>query len=149
MRINFPRDFKEFVELLQKHKAEYLVVGGYAVGYWGHVRFTGDLDIWLKPSADNANKILNAVNEFGFESLKLKIADFTKVGNIIQLGYPPLRIDLLNDIDGVTFDESYKNRAVDTYDGFTYNFINYDDLIKNKKASGRNQDLADIDNLEK
>jgi hypothetical protein len=149
MRINFPKDFSEFVKLLEKHNAEYLVVGGYAVGYWGHVRFTGDLDIWLKPSKETASKILSAVNEFGFASLKLKEDDLSTVGNVIQLGYPPLRINLLNDIDGVSFDESYPNKVVALYDGFTYNFISYDDLIKNKKATGRNKDLADVDELEK
>ena len=147
MRINFPKDFAEFVTLLEKHKVEYLVVGGYAVGFWGHIRFTGDLDIWLKPSAENAVKILSAISDFGFASLKLKKEDFTTVGNVIQLGYPPLRIDLLNDIDGVTFDECYKNKIVESFDGFTYKFISYDDLIKNKKSSGRNKDLADLDNL--
>src|ERR1700746_3957485 len=106
----FSQDFKEFVELLIKHKAEYLIVGGYAVGIHGHPRYTGDLDIWLNPTEENSAKILACVNEFGFSSYKLTIADFTKEANIIQLGYPPLRIDLLTEIDGVTFNACYKNR---------------------------------------
>jgi len=133
--------------LLEKHQVEYLVVGGYAVGYWGHIRFTGDLDIWLKPTKNNAAKILSAINDFGFGSLNLQESDFTTAGNIVQLGYPPLRIDLLNDIDGVTFDECYKNRITENWDGFTYKFISYDDLITNKKSSGRNKDLDDLENL--
>ncbi|MGE0567869.1 MAG: hypothetical protein AB7O73_07960, partial [Bacteroidia bacterium] len=92
----FSQDFREFVELLIKNRAEYLIVGGYAVGIHGHPRFTGDLDIWLNPTQDNATKILNCVNEFGFSSYGLAPTDFTKPGNVIQLGYPPLRIDLLN-----------------------------------------------------
>ena len=104
-------------------------------------------EIWLKPTPDNAIKVLSAVAEFGFASLNLQQEDFTTTGNIIQLGYPPLRIDLLNDIDGVTFDKCYKNKVVDSFDGFTYKFISYPDLIKNKKSSGRNKDLADLDNL--
>jgi hypothetical protein len=147
MRINFPKDFAGFVTLLEKHKVEYLVVVGYAVGFWGHVRFTGDLDIWLKPTSDNAIKILSAINDFGFGSLNLQKEDFTTVGNVIQLGYPPLRIDLMNDIDGVTFDDSFKNKVVENFDGFIYKFISYDDLIKNKKSSGRNKDLTDLDHL--
>ena len=147
MKINFPKDFAEFVTLLEKNRVEYLVIGGYAVGFWGHIRFTGDMDIWLRPSEENAVKILNVIQEFGFGSLNLQKEDFTTVGNVIQLGYPPLRIDLLNDIDGVTFDDCYKNKVIENFDGFIYQFISYEDLIKNKKSSGRNKDLADLDNL--
>ena len=144
----FSKDFKEFAELLIKHNAEYLVVGGYAVGVHGHPRYTGDLDIWLNPTESNAQKILQAVNEFGFSSYGLTTKDFTKEGNIVQLGYPPLRIDLLNQIDGVTFSECYKNKKEVSIEGLKINFISYNDLLKNKKASGRSQDIADLDNLE-
>jgi Nucleotidyl transferase of unknown function (DUF2204) len=143
----FSQDFKEFVELLIKHKVEYLIVGGYAVGVHGHPRYTGDLDIWLNPTTENARSILAAVNEFGFSSSKLSIDDFTKVGNVIQLGYPPLRIDLLTDIDGVTFTDSYKNRKEVEIDDLFVNFIGYSELLKNKKESGRPRDIDDINNL--
>ena len=103
------QDFKEFIELLIRNKAEYLIVGGYAVGIHGHPRYTGDLDIWLNPTPDNAELVLKSVNEFGFSSFKLTTSDFTKPGNVIQLGYPPLRIDLLTEIDGVTFEDCFKN----------------------------------------
>jgi len=148
MKINFPPDFKEFVELLEKNKVAYLIVGGYAVGYHGYPRFTGDLDIWLKVSEDNAEKIVATVNQFGFSSLGLTTADFLTVGNIIQIGYPPLRIDLLSDIDGVSFDDCYTNKVRVDHQGFIYNIIGYDDLIKNKKASNRGKDKGDIENLE-
>jgi predicted nucleotidyltransferase len=143
----FSQDFKEFIELLIKHKAEYLIVGGYAVGIHGHPRYTGDLDIWLNPSLQNAALILKSVNEFGFSSYGLTEFDFTKPGNVIQLGYPPLRIDLLTEIDGVTFDICYKNRKEVTIENLQVNFIGYDDLLKNKKQSGRPRDIDDIDNL--
>ena len=143
----FSQDFREFIELLIKHKAEYLIVGGYAVGVHGHPRYTGDLDIWLNPSPENAELILQSVIEFGFSSYGLTKADFTKPGNVIQLGYPPLRIDLLTEIDGVTFGECFKNRKEVIIDDLKVNFIGYKDLLKNKKESGRPRDIDDIDNL--
>jgi predicted nucleotidyltransferase len=141
------QDFKEFVELLLKHKVEYLIVGGYAVSVHGHPRFTGDLDIWLNPTTENAAKIVMVVNEFGFASFKLTISDFTKEGNIIQLGYPPLRIDLLTAIDGVAFVDCYANKKEVVIDGLMVNFIGYQDLLKNKQQSGRPKDIDDINNL--
>lgn len=143
----FSQDFREFIELLIKHNAEYLIVGGYAVGVHGHPRYTGDLDIWLNPSPQNAELILKSVIEFGFSSYGLSQADFTKPGNVIQLGYPPLRINLLTEIDGVTFEECYKNRKEVIIDDLKVNFIGYKDLLKNKKESGRPRDIDDIDNL--
>lgn len=143
----FSQDFREFIELLIKNKAEYLIVGGYAVGIHGHPRYTGDLDIWLNPTQQNAELILKSVNEFGFSSFKLTIEDFTKSGNVIQLGYPPLRIDLLTEIDGVTFNDCFENRKEVTIDNLKVNFIGYQDLLKNKKESGRPRDIDDIENL--
>ena len=143
----FSQDFREFLELLIKNKAEYLLVGGYAVGIHGHPRYTGDLDIWLNATTLNAEQILRSVNEFGFSSFKLTQEDFTKPGNVIQLGYPPLRIDLLTEIDGVTFEECFRNRKEVIIDDLTVNFIGYKDLLKNKKESGRPRDIDDIDHL--
>ena len=144
----FSQDFKEFVELLVKHKAEYLIVGGYAVGFHGHPRYTGDLDIWLNPTEENAVKVVKCVNEFGFSSFGLKASDFTKEGNVVQLGYPPLRIDLLTEIDGVTFEECYSNKMEVELEGVLVDFIGYQDLLKNKKQSGRHRDMDDVDNLQ-
>lgn len=141
-------DFKEFVRLLQKHNAEYLIVGGYAVGYHGYPRYTGDLDIWLNPSTENAQKLIKVVQEFGFSSLQLSMQDFTKEGNVIQLGYPPLRIDLLNQIDGVNFEACYKNKLQVDIDEIIVNFISYKDLLENKKATGRHRDLDDLEHLQ-
>lgn len=143
----FSQDFKEFLELLIKYKTEYLIVGGYAVGIHGHPRYTGDLDIWLNPTLENAEKVILCVNDFGFASVGLKVSDFTKEGNIIQLGFPPLRIDLLTEIDGVKFNECYNNRKEVEIEDIIVNFIGYWDLLENKKKSGRHKDLDDIENL--
>jgi hypothetical protein len=143
----FSQDFREFVQLLIKHQAEYLVVGGYAVGVHGHPRYTGHLDIWLNPSAGNAANVLKCVNEFGFSSYGLTIDDFTKENNVVQLGYPPLRIDLLTNIDGVSFAKCYANKKEVDIDDITVNFISYKDLVENKKSTGRFRDLDDIENM--
>lgn len=113
----------------------------------GHPRYTGDLDIWLNPTPENAGKILKCVNEFGFSSYGLTRSDFLKEGNVVQLGYPPLRIDLLTNIDGVTFDECFKNRKEVEIDELLVNFIGYNDLLRNKKESGRPRDMDDIEHL--
>ncbi|HLF46260.1 MAG TPA: hypothetical protein VI548_07530 [Chitinophagaceae bacterium] len=144
----FNQDFKEFVLLLNKNEVQYLIVDGYAVGIHGHPRYTGDLDIWLLPEKENAKKILQTIREFGFSSLNITEADILKEQSVIQLGYPPLRIDLLTSIDGVNFKDCYPNRKIVSIDGITVNFIGFNDLLKNKKASGRHQDLGDIDNLQ-
>jgi predicted nucleotidyltransferase len=143
----FSQDFKEFVQLLIENRAEYLIVGGYAVGIHGHPRYTGDLDIWLNPTTVNAEKIIKVIKDFGFGTIDFKINDFTTPNNIIQLGYPPLRIDLLTNIDGVSFEECYQNRKEINIEGLVINFISYHDLVKNKKASGRHKDLDDIENM--
>jgi hypothetical protein len=142
------KDFKEFVALLQRHEAEYMIVGGYAVGVHGYPRYTGDLDIWLNPTVPNAERVLRAITDFGFGAFNLTVADLTKEGNVIQFGQPPLRIDLLTAIDGVTFDACYANRKEVTFDGLTMNFIGYHDLVTNKKATGHHRDLDDVENME-
>ncbi len=142
------QDFKEFVELLIKNDVAYMIVGGYAVGVHGHPRYTGDLDIWLNPTQHNAKKIFKCVCEFGFGSLGLNESDFIKEGNIIQLGYPPLRIDLLTSIDGVVFEDCFENRKMVEIDDLVINFIGYQDLLQNKRSSGRPRDIDDIEHLQ-
>lgn len=141
------KDFKEFVWSLKDHDAEYMIVGGYAVGVHGYPRYTGDLDIWLNPSAENAARVLLALEAFGFGSFGLSIADLTKEGNVIQFGQPPLRIDLLTSIDGVSFSSCYANRKEVSFDGLRMNFIGYHDLVKNKLSTGRHRDLDDVENM--
>jgi len=125
------------------------VVGGYAVSIHGYPRYTGDLDIWVNPTLKNSVKVLDCLNEFGFSSLELTENDFIKEYGIIQLGYPPVRIDIMNTLDGVTFDDCFKNKSIIEIDSLPVNFISLNDLIKNKKATARPRDIDDIENLTK
>lgn len=145
--MNLGRDFKEFVECCERHEVRYLIIGGYAVGFHGHVRYTKDLDIWIEATEANAQRVLRALDEFGFSSVGLTTADFLVPGSVIQLGYPPNRLDLLTQPDGVTFVECWNARESVDLDGLTVNLIGFDDLIANKRASGRQRDLADIEDL--
>ena len=140
-------DFKEFVELLNKHEVRYLVVGGYAVAVYGHPRYTKDLDIWIEASNKNSDRLLLALNEFGFGSLDLNREDFLQPGWIVQLGYPPNRIDLLTSVSGLQFSESYETRNMVVTAGQLISFVSLSDLIRSKVAAGRPQDLADVHHL--
>jgi hypothetical protein len=142
------KDFKEFIELLNENKVRYLVVGGYAVAFHGHPRYTKDLDVWIELSPDNANNILNALKKFGFGSLGLKPDDFLESDQIIQLGYPPNRIDLLTTLKDLKFEHCYKAKVEVEIQGLHIDFIDIENLKKNKRATGRQQDLADAANLE-
>ncbi|MFH1051698.1 MAG: hypothetical protein V1779_12320 [bacterium] len=132
---------------MNEKKVEYMLVGGYVVAFYGYPRYTGDIDIWYNPTPENVKKLLELINEFGFGSLGLTNDDLLKTGSVIQFGYPPYRIDLLNELDAVTFDECYKNKNSITCEGLSVNIIALDDLIKNKKATGRTKDLLDLENL--
>lgn len=141
-------DFKEFVQSLSDNGVRYLVVDGYAVALHGHPRYTKELDIWLWLDQSNAIQTVAALDQFGFGSLGLKSEDFLAADQIVQLGYPPNRIDLLTTLPGVEFDECYIDRVVVDIDGVAVSFIDLENLKKNKQASGRFQDLADLKNLE-
>ncbi len=142
------KDFKEFIELLSKHKVKYLVVGGYAVALHGHPRYTKDLDIWIELTPENAKNILKVLEQFGFGSLDIKQNDFLEADQIIQLGYPPNRIDILTSLKDLTFKDCFNSRVIIEIEGVQVNFIDIDNLKKNKRATGRLQDLADLENLE-
>lgn len=142
------RDFEEFFELLNLSKVRYLIVGGYAFAVHAKPRFTGDIDIFLDPKKVNAEKVLKVLKQFGFGEVGIGIDDLTAANQIIQLGYPPLRIDLLTSISGVSFLQAWKNRVVGKYGGQSVFFIGKSDLIKNKKASGRKKDLLDLEDLQ-
>jgi hypothetical protein len=147
--MTFEQDFIDFIELLNLHKVEYLVIGAHALAFHGRPRHTGDLDIWIKPNDENAIKMVEVLRDFGFGSLGLNKQDFLKENYVTQLGYPPLRIDILNSISGVEFDEAYDNKVEGEVDGLTINFINVTEFIKNKEASGRKKDFGDIESLKK
>jgi hypothetical protein len=142
------QDFKEFIQSLNDNAVRYLLVGGYAVALHGYPRYTKDLDIWVDSTTENAAQIIKALQQFGFGSLDLKESDFTTPDQVVQLGYPPNRIDLLTSLSGVEFSECYASRVVEEIDGVPVSFIDLENLKKNKKATGRHQDLADVENLE-
>ncbi|HRZ80073.1 MAG TPA: nucleotidyltransferase [bacterium] len=143
------KDYKELLELLNGKKVEYLIVGAYALAFHGHPRFTGDIDIFVNSTDENARKIIEALNEFGFESLGLEPDDFQEPDNIIQLGFSPIRIDFLTSIDGVTWDEALNGAVTGTYGDIPVKYLGKNEFIKNKKASGRLKDLADIEEITK
>ena len=140
-------DFKEFLELFNKHKVEYLVVGGYALAFHGAPRFTGDIDLLVRPVRENAERILAALNEFGFGSLDLSEDDFTMPGKVIQLGVPPIRIDIITSISGVSWEKADSGKVPGRYGQTSVCFISREDFIANKRATGRKKDAADIEAL--
>lgn len=141
------QDFKEFIASLNANKVQYLVVGGYAVAFHGVPRYTKDLDVWINPTEENAVRIISALNDFGFSSLNIQVQDLVVPDQTIQFGYPPIRIDLLTSIDGVKFSDCYPQKTVIEDCGLTIDVIDMENLKKNKKASGRPQDIADLENL--
>jgi predicted nucleotidyltransferase len=147
--MTLPQDFKEFLELLNANKVRYLIVGGYAVSYYSRPKFTNDIDVWIDNSETNAEKVLKVLTEFGFEDLDIDKEDLFNPNMIIQLGYAPIRIDLLMGIKQLKFAEAYRHRTKGQYLGAKADFISLKDLIKNKKACGRDKDLLDLKWLKK
>lgn len=141
-------DFEEFFRLLNDHDVQYLVVGGYAFAIHARPRFTNDLDIWVLDKRDNAERLLAVLVDFGFGDLDVTVDDLVKPENVIQMGYPPLRIDIVTSIDGVKFSEAWGRRDTSVYGSQQVNFIGKQDLITNKRASGRGIDLQDLKELE-
>ena len=141
-----PRDFKEFIELLNKNNVRYIVIGGYAVVYHGYVRSTNDIDIWIDIHEDNIKNLIKVLDEFGFSSLNIKKGDFLP-NQIIQLGHPPNRIDLITTPAGIEFETCYESKEQVSIDDTAVNIIDLENLIKAKKASNRTRDLADIEEL--
>ena len=137
-------NFSEFIALLRAHDARFLIVGGYAVAMHGHPRYTADLDVWLGADQRNAEAVLHALDDFGFGALGLTAEDFTAADRVVQLGYPPLRIDLLTSIDGVDFEHAHQHRVEIEIGRLLAPFISLPDLRRNKQSSGRPQDLADL-----
>ncbi|HEV8537304.1 MAG TPA: nucleotidyl transferase AbiEii/AbiGii toxin family protein [Bacteroidota bacterium] len=140
-------DFEEFFELLNRHKARFLIIGGYALAFHGRPRYTDDIDILIDSTPTNAGRALKAVEAFGFKNIGITKEDFLKPNFIIQLGYPPLRIDILTGIVGVTFDRAWKGRLAGKFGKQQVWYISRDDLISNKLASGRSQDITDVKSL--
>ena len=142
-------DLREFIALLNSMRVKYVIVGGHAVAFHGYPRYTGDMDFLIEPSPDNAKLIHGVLQQFGFSSLGLTPADFDHPDKVVQLGYPPNRIDIITSIDGASFEEIWASRVPGDMDGLPVSFINKELLLRNKRAAGRPQDIADVKNLTK
>jgi hypothetical protein len=147
MALTLPPDFKEFLKLLKEYDVQYLLIGGYAVGYHGYARATDDMDIWVAIHPDNAQKLVSALKAFGLNDPNLTPELFLQKPKIIRIGFPPMRLEISTSISGVDFEECYQTRIVDTLDDIEINLIDLEHLKKNKKASGRAKDIADLENL--
>lgn len=142
-----PDDFKEFLKLLTEAEVQYLLIGGYAVGYHGYPRATADIDIWVALSPDNAAKLVGVFRQFGMHDPNVTPHLFQERGKIIRMGVPPMRIEILTEIDGVSFDDCYTHRVTAQIDGQTVNLISRHHLRMNKRASARHKDMDDLEHL--
>lgn len=142
-------DFADFLRLLTEKGVDYLIIGGFAVSHYGYVRNTGDFDIWIRLTDDNAALTAEALEDFGYASKDESLPFLKNPGKILRMGMPPFRLEVSTSIDGVEFDDCFPRRETVEHEGMTINFIGYNDLIANKKASGRLKDLADVEELEK
>ncbi|MEE9403576.1 MAG: nucleotidyl transferase AbiEii/AbiGii toxin family protein [Algisphaera sp.] len=140
-------DFKELLALFNKNDVEYVVVGGYALAFHGAPRFTGDIDLLVSRNPSNTQRVLASLSAFGFGELDIQASDLQTPDQIIQLGYPPVRIDLLTSISGVTWDTVWASHDAGTYGDLPIPYIGRDQLIANKRASGRAKDQADLEAL--
>lgn len=148
MTTTLPSDFKEFLRLLDETGVKYVIVGGYAVGYHGYPRSTGDMDVWVESTEENADRLVRALKEFGFDVPELSPDLFVDPDRVIRMGHPPLRIEILTSVTGVSFEKCYSARAVEEMeDGTPIHFIGLEKLKANKRASGRHKDLNDLENL--
>ena len=147
MAPTLPPDFKEFLKLLKEHDVRYLLIGGYAVGYHGYARATDDMDIWVAIHPDNAQKLVSALKVFGLDDPNLTPELFLQKPKIIRMGFPPMRLEITTSVSGVDFEECYQTRIIDKLDDIEVNFIDLEHLKKNKMASGRAKDIADLENL--
>lgn len=144
--MNERSDFRDLVAAFNARQVEFVIVGAFALAHHARPRATGDLDLWIRPTPENAERVLAALNDFGFGSLPLTAADILS-GKVVQLGYPPVRVDLLTDLDGLTADEVWKGRIGSRFGDQPASYLSRECLIRNKKAVGRPQDLADLDAL--
>ena len=145
--VKLHRDFRDFLKLLNSYKVEYLLVGGYAVGYHGYPRATGDMDIWIAIHEANAEKVVDVLRDFGMPKEALLKELFLEKDKIIRMGVPPVRIEVITGASGVDFEECYSRRELIDLEGVPVNFISLGDLKANKRAAGRHKDLDDLEHL--
>ncbi|MCP4309731.1 MAG: nucleotidyltransferase family protein [Bacteroidetes bacterium] len=141
------KDFKEFLALLNAHEVDFMIVGGYALAYHGAPRYTGDIDVFIKSDSKNAQRIIKVLEEFGFSSLELSSADFQKKDRVVQLGLPPVRIDIITSISGVSWEQADASKEPGMYGDVPVFYIGKNQYVANKKATGRPKDIADIEAL--
>ncbi|MCK5328095.1 MAG: hypothetical protein KAR36_05780 [Candidatus Latescibacteria bacterium] len=140
-------DFRDLLALFNAHQVEYMIVGGYALAFHGAPRYTGDIDIFVGATSENARRILTALDEFGFGSLGLTVEDFESPDNVVQLGVPPVRIDLITSITGVSWEDALSDCVDGKYGELPVKYIGLDRFISNKRATGRKKDLSDLEAL--
>ena len=138
-------DFKELLALLNAHEVDYIIVGAFALAHHGAPRYTGDLDILVRPDSENGQRILRALDAFGFGSLGLTVEDFAAPGKVVQLGVPPVRVDIVTSITGVSWEEAAAGRAQGAYGDVSVYFLGREEFLRNKRALGRKKDLADVE----
>ena len=141
-------DYMDMLKCLNKAELDYIMVGGWAVNMYGYVRATVDLDIWILADAENARRVYTALVEFGAPVAEMKPDDFAEYGMIFQIGVAPCRIDIISKISGVSYLDAVQRAVPKTIDGVEVRVISLEDLIANKKASGRAKDIADVEVLE-
>jgi hypothetical protein len=140
-------DFRDLLALLNEHKVEYLIVGGYALAFHGAPRFTGDIDIFVRPHPDNAQRVLAALADFGFRFPNLTVDDFQDPNKVVQLGVPPVRVDLITSISGVSWEAADSSKEAGSFGDVPVCYIGRREYVNNKRAAGRKKDLADIEAL--
>ena len=141
------KDYEDLLKLFNKFKVRYCIVGAFAVAFHAKPRYTKDMDILVDPELENGKRIVDALNRFGFKNFGLKREDFSEEGKIIQLGYEPVRVDIITSISGCSFDKVWKNKEIGKYGEEKVYFIGLNELVKNKRASNRKQDEVDLDIL--
>jgi len=139
------KDFRDLLELFNKQKVDYIIVGAYALGFHGAPRYTGDLDVFVKPDPTNARSIIKALTAFGFGSVGLAATDFEEEGKIVQLGFPPVRVDIITSLTGVSWEQARAGRVKGEFGDLKVHYIGRDDFIENKRALGRKKDIADLE----
>jgi predicted nucleotidyltransferase len=145
--MHIQNDFREFLRLLKAHDVDFVILGGYAVAFHGHVRNTQDLDIFFRADERGVGGLVMALRDFGFPEGTISAAEIARPGNVIRMGVPPVRIERLNRVSGVTFDEVWAGHVAGHYDNVPVAYIGLAELLRNKAAAGRTKDLADIEEL--
>ncbi len=141
------QDFRDLLALFNAHKVDYIIIGAHALAYHGAPRYTGDMDILVRPDLENARQIIQALDEFGFGSVGLTLDDFAFPGKIVQLGVPPIRVDIVTSISGISLGEAADGRTTGTYGDLEVSYLGKLQFILNKRATGRKKDLADLESI--